>query len=332
MSDQFLRQISMLQMIPRYPRKISAPEIKEHLDSLGYHISKRSIERDLDKLSSGYLPLTCDDRSKPYGWSWAKDSELFDLPGMDSGTALSFYLIKEYVSPMLPHSVLETLAPHFHRAEQLLDKMPKPGPANWPSKIRVLPRTQKLLPAEMDEDVLRVIYDALLAEHQISADYTKRNNKMPETYRLNPLALVFRDSVAYLLATSADENTVKQFALHRFSEARLLEDIALIPRSFSIDKYIKDGNFDYLTSDKNIELHVLFDKAVAAHLEETPISAKQTLSAQKDGRVLLKASVLDTSQLRWWLMGFGAQVEVVKPTSLRIEFKENANGLKRLYF
>mgnify|MGYP003324733769 CR=1 FL=1 len=35
----------------------------------------------------------------------------------------------------------------------------------------------------------------------------------------------------------------------------------------------------------------------------------------------------DTSQLRWWLLGFGEQVEVIKPAHLREEFRKTAQKL-----
>ena len=36
----------------------------------------------------------------------------------------------------------------------------------------------------------------------------------------------------------------------------------------------------------------------------------------------------DSHQLRWWLKGFGAQLEVPEPQALRQEFKEMAASLK----
>lgn len=42
---------------------------------------------------------------------------------------------------------------------------------------------------------------------------------------------------------------------------------------------------------------------------------------RKDGRALVRATVADTTQLRWWLLGFGEKVEVLKPKRLREEFR-----------
>jgi predicted DNA-binding transcriptional regulator YafY len=52
---------------------------------------------------------------------------------------------------------------------------------------------------------------------------------------------------------------------------------------------------------------------------------------QMDGRVLLKATVLDSFELRWWLTGFGDRVEVVKPKYLRDTFITQVKNLASVY-
>ena len=43
------------------------------------------------------------------------------------------------------------------------------------------------------------------------------------------------------------------------------------------------------------------------------------------------ATVPNTAQLRWWLMGFGEGVEVLEPVSLRQEFIDMAQALNIVY-
>ena len=60
-------------------------------------------------------------------------------------------------------------------------------------------------------------------------------------------------------------------------------------------------------------------------------STRQTLRNCPDGRVRVTARVRDTMQLRWWLLGFGEQVEVIGPETLREEFAETAREMHGLY-
>ena len=66
MATPTLRQIAMLELIPRSPRKTYIKELKEKLADRGFEIDERSIQRDLVALERT-LPLVCDARDKPYG-------------------------------------------------------------------------------------------------------------------------------------------------------------------------------------------------------------------------------------------------------------------------
>jgi predicted DNA-binding transcriptional regulator YafY len=99
-----------------------------------------------------------------------------------------------------------------------------------------------------------------------------------------------------------------------------------------LDTYIRTNEeLAYPVSGKSIKLEALFDARTAVHLSERPLSKDQRMTPQKDGRVLLQATVRDTLELRWWLLGFGDKVEVVGPKALREEFKDIVERMTDLY-
>ena len=103
------------------------------------------------------------------------------------------------------------------------------------------------------------------------------------------------------------------------------------PKKFSIDSFIQKQNIGFLLSSKPIKIDVKFDSLAGFHLTETPISEDQELVQEPDGSYRLKATLADTSQLRWWLLGFGDQVEVIRPKFLRDEFRATTIKLYKLY-
>jgi predicted DNA-binding transcriptional regulator YafY len=330
MADTFIRQWAMLRMIPRAPRKIDTATIQTKLSAQGLEINVRSIQRDLMNLSA-IFPITCDERNKPFGWSWLREAEPMDVPGMDPQTALTFHLAKNFLTPLLPRSTLQYLGPYFDRAKSVLDELKRPGIGNWPEKARIVPRGQNLRPPEVDPELLNVIYTALLEEKRFTARYRRRGERKAVEYEVNPLGLVYRHGAAYLIATVGDYEDVMQFALHRFLGAQLTDKRRNAPRGFSLETYLQNGAFDYPKSKDSIELQVLFNSDTAVHLEETPLSPNQHLTKQQGGRTVLQARVQDTAQLRWWLLGFGDQVEVVAPLQLRSEFQQIFANMASVY-
>jgi hypothetical protein len=86
--DTTLRQLKLLECIPRFPFKKTPQEMKEVLESEGFDISERSIQRDLIKLSA-VLPLISDERNKPFGWSCIRNAPDFG-PAMDPIESISY--------------------------------------------------------------------------------------------------------------------------------------------------------------------------------------------------------------------------------------------------
>lgn len=330
MSDTVLRQWSVLQILPRHPRKITAKQIENDLRDQGFDVSKRTIERDLENLS-GIWPVVADQRSRPYGWSWARRGEVMDIPGMDLSTALAFRLAHEHLEPLLPPASLQHLEPHFDRAARVLDEASPTKLRSWPKKVKVIGHGPALLPPETAPGVHETILQALLENKRVEARYTPRDSGEERDYIINPLGAVFRQSVVYIVGTAWEYDDILQFALHRFSEASLTDTKAKRPKGFDLDEYIRQGAFGYPASNDTIRIKVLFDARTAHHLYETPISEDQAMAPKNDGRIELTASVLDTEDLRWWLLGFGDGVEVKGPAKLRREFARTARAMRNLY-
>ena len=120
--------------------------------------------------------------------------------------------------------------------------------------------------------------------------------------------------------------------LHRFKSAEWSGEDAYEPMGFSIDKYLEENNLGYLYSSKAIKLDVVFYGSAGFHLSETPLSKDQKIfEDKKRGGMRVKATLDDTAQLRWWLLGFSDQVEVLGPKALRDEFIEVTKKMVSIY-
>jgi predicted DNA-binding transcriptional regulator YafY len=147
---------------------------------------------------------------------------------------------------------------------------------------------------------------------------------------LNPLGLVCKGGLAYLVCTFWDYTDIRQIVLHRVQRAEVLEAPAMVPEGFDLDRYIQAGEFSYPVGEP-IRLEAVFSHGAAFHLHDAPLSADQVVTELDRERVLLRATVENTAELRWWLLGFGELVEVLAPADLRREFRERAAALAARY-
>ena len=329
-NDTQLRQWAMLKRIPQHPRQITARDLTEGLASEGFEVGKRTVERDLVSLSA-IFPLISSERSKPYGWSWSKDAEAFALPTMSPLQALTLELAHDHLATLLPASLLDSLTPYFKCAEGVLssgDAVKKL--ATWRKKVAIVSAGQPLIPPSYPEEIIEAVHSALLADQQLEISYASREQGETKTYPAHPLGIVQRGAVTYLVATLYDYTDIRMFAVHRIQVAKVLDQPANTSEGFNLSQYISQGAFGFEESGA-IKLIVRFKTAAAEHLWETPLSLDQQIAPDQSGWVRLQATVPDTAQLRWWLKGFGQEVEVLEPTSLRDEFVNMAQSLHGVY-
>jgi predicted DNA-binding transcriptional regulator YafY len=132
-----------------------------------------------------------------------------------------------------------------------------------------------------------------------------------------------RGAVTYLVASARDYVDARLYALHRFSQVEILVAAAKTPEGFNLDTALANGLADFANQGEPIHLELRCTEDVAAFLAETPLAADQTLTPEPDGWVRLTATVNDTRQLHWWLLGQGDGVEVYAPENLRLKISNS---------
>ena len=331
MGTPTLRQIAMLELIPRSPRKTYTKEIKNKLADRGFEIDERSIQRDLIALERT-LPLVCDSRDKPYGWSWAKSSEGIQAPAMDPVEALTLSLAEQYLEPLMPKASFKRVGIFFDRANAVLKEQSPKLINRWRQRVRVLPEMLRFKRPQLNDDVEQALYEAAFEGLQIKALYRKRGESKSSLRHIHPLGLVMKGSINYLICMmDEDRKQPRHLPLHRFEKVEILGENSEEPDKFNLDEFTHTNNLSYEYSKKLYTFKALFDFTAAAHLMETPLNSTQKVSKQADGRLLISARMTDTLQFEQWLRSFGSDVEILEPLKLKNKFKTLAKELNKKY-
>lgn len=314
MADTFHRLLRILQLIPRAPRFIDIESIAQSLASEGIEPDKRTLQRDLLRLEGMGLGLElADPNERPYRWRFSTTASTLFVPGLDPQAALALRLLEMHMERLVPRSTLRALQPALHAARAALDGKPV---ARWLDRVRLVPRSQPLLPPVVDGAVVGAVHEALLEGRQLKVRYQKPAASEPREMTLHPLGLVHRDAVAYLVATAWDYDDPRLYPLHRMAQAELLADKARALPDFNLDAYVEGGDVGFKVGAA-LDVELLFDATAGKLLQESPLAEQQQVSVQRDGRVLVAARVPDTVVFRAWLLSYGPAVEVKRPAALR---------------
>lgn len=326
--NTLIRQWELLKLLPKRGAGKTARDLALLLNEAGFKVGKRQIERDLTTLS-GAFPLACNDNSIPYGWKWMEGRSV-ELPGMTVAEALSMKLVEDTLQPLLPKSVLASLEGNFNQAQQKLASLDAENPnAQWASKVRNVQATLPLLAPQVDPVVLEIAQEALLLNKQLEADYQSMNDSTPVARILNPLGLVNRGPVTYLVASRRDKADIHLYAMHRFSRAIQLNVDVIRPDNFNLDDFINSGALQF-GNGKSIRLKAYIADWLAKYLTETPLSSDQKLVNEGD-KIKLTATVSDSWQLNWWIFSQGAGMEVLAPMALRKSIAEKLQQAAAIY-
>ncbi|MGS0737630.1 helix-turn-helix transcriptional regulator [Pseudomonas sp. GG8] len=309
------RQWQLLKLLPQQGSGASSSELWRRLADAGHPTTKRTVERDLDELSSIFA-LQRNEKSVPFGWTWTPPTSL-ELTAISLTDALTLRLTEESLRPLIPSYMLAALAPRFQQAERKLTALEgRNSAASWPTKVASVQPAITLQAPEVDVQCLENIQHALLDQQKVRCSYYSVHRDKTSQMTLNPLGLVQRGTVTYVIATADPYEDVRQYAVHRLREVERLQETCLLPDGFNLQTYISTGAMQFGDQQLPVELKAWVTPGLARLLQETPLSADMRLSTEEDGAWLL-ATVQNSWELEWWILSHTGSIVVHAPVSLR---------------
>jgi predicted DNA-binding transcriptional regulator YafY len=304
-------------------------QIHSKLLDKGFSISLRTVERDMQLLPEVFPErVRVIDLSKPYGYRLPRDHRKYS--GMSPEEAVCLQLAFDYLTPLLPNRSLDPIAPYLREAENVLEETQSTKMQKWKSKVLTQYEGLQLKPATIDSEILSDMHLALWEGRTIKVSYLSKNQTKPKDYVLHPGGLVYRGRVSYLVGSfEGNPENIIYLPLHRFKKISVLDDF-----SVHEDKDIRtltEGLLGFKVNPNKINLELKFSKFAGTHLYESPLSDTQKITSTKDGYLKVKDAVTDDMELRFWIRGFGDEVEVLKPKSLRQEFASMSKLMNKKY-
>lgn len=312
--DTLFMSLEILKRIPRVG-KISAPELCAQLKSAGFERDIRTVQRQLEMLSARF-DIERDDRSKPFGYRWKSNAHAHALSvsQLNEQESVLLSLAEQHLRHLLPAGLMQSMQGFFAQARLQLGPARGGRARDWLDKVRVVGTTQPLLPPKVKPDVFEAVSNALYADHWLDVSYGNAAGRRVEG-RVMPLGLAQQGPRLFLVCRFEGYEDHRTLALHRLHKA---QDSGLPferPADFDLQRFDAEGRFGF-GEGKRVELVFRLPADPALHLTESPMSHDQTFKVLADGRYEFRATVVESQQLRWWLRGFGVDLELRKPLRL----------------
>jgi len=329
MSDGLLRKMLILHHLPQYPAKITTRRLLELLDEQSIGTSLRTVQRDLEHLSSlGIYGISADKDSKPAGWYWMKQARRLQIPYMDINTAIAFNLMEAHAESLLPSGVRDHIQPFFDQSQQLLKDR-----HSWNTKISLAP-TRRSQNHAVDPKARDLIYQALDEGKCISAKIGRYIRPPKFDYihytPLYPIGLRVEREETYLLAHTEHNKQAIWFALYRFKDVEILDQ--------QTDERPDEGIKHYCSKqqlrdcfNKNIDLKIEVDEPALRELMLYPLGEQQEVETITKNRFQISVTTDEDRELRRRLLNLGSHITVLSPRSIISYIQNEALQIQKNY-
>lgn len=163
---------------------------------------------------------------------------------------------------------------------------------------------QTLLDASVDRRVVRIAYDCLTEFQEFETE-------------VHPYHLMFQERSWYVIGHSVRHGEVRTFNVGRIGEAEPLDEAFEKPDDFSLKSHFRNAWRLIPDDGPDQVVHLRFSRLVARNVAEVIWHPTQRCEITEDGSLDFYATVSGLSEIMWWILGYGDQVEVLKPTRLR---------------
>jgi predicted DNA-binding transcriptional regulator YafY len=172
---------------------------------------------------------------------------------------------------------------------------------------------------------LAEINRALAEQRTLEMRYYSLSRSAETERRVDPYHLTFYQGGLYLIGHCHLRRDVRVFAVERIRSLRVLDATFTRPPGFDAEAYLRDA-WGVVRGDL-IDVRAVFSAVAAPHVRGRLWHASQEFRELPGGRLELRLRVADTLEVRRWLLGFGAEVEVLEPPALREAIRHEAERL-----
>ncbi len=113
-------------------------------------------------------------------------------------------LAEDHLKNVLPKIVMDKLGRQFKNAKQVLNAQNTNRYSSWQNKVRAISNGKALKPANVKLEIWQAITDYLLEDKNIKVTYLSRTKEELESFTVQPIGLVVRQAVTYLVAIRED--------------------------------------------------------------------------------------------------------------------------------
>jgi predicted DNA-binding transcriptional regulator YafY len=155
--------------------------------------------------------------------------------------------------------------------------------------------------------------------------------RLPREARVHPYLIEPSSTThaLYLIGFDEARGAVRTFKIERILSVEPTTQTFDAPEVGAIEQ--AGRAWDIIADQAEVEVVLRFAPSVASRVAEATWHPSQRLERQTDGSLVWRATVPGTVEIRFWILSWGPDVEVLSPPGLREEIAERLRAAARTY-
>ncbi len=182
---------------------------------------------------------------------------------------------------------------------------------------------------EKIDEIFSSVYQASIAKKQILIKYYSMDGKKVTVRIIDPYAFKLYFGIWYLIGFCHLRKEIRTFRVDRIRNVEILEHGFLYPEDFDIESYF-EGSWGIIKGKKQ-KVRLRFCAEVSDFISECIWHPSQIFSRNADGSLTAEYEISGLSEIKIWILGFGENVEVLEPASLRKEMLDTLFKMQNNY-
>ena len=305
--DRYERIIALHRVLQAARRPVTLARL---MDELG--CSRATVYRDIAYLRDALMAPLVGDGEAGFRYD-PHENERFELPGLwlNSEELHALLAAQQLLARSSGGMLSSALAPLQQRVEKLLDT--HSGGKRWPvERVRVIPHRGR----RMDEHAFRIVASAVLERRKLAFDYRARSTDEKSRRTVSPQRLTHYRDNWYLDAWDEGKDGLRSFSIDRISGARLGDGVARDVDEAQLDAHLS-GSYGIFSGAPKGWATIVFSARAARWVADEHWHSQQHGRFLPDGRYELKLPYSVPRELLMDVLHYGADAEIVEPTSLR---------------
>jgi len=305
--DQLTRQWKLVHLLAGHLGRTLAQLASE----LG--VAKRTVQRDIEVLSVAGFPVTSETRNGTVFWHFMEGFHAEAPIALTLTEQMALYFSKGLFKPLQGTPIYESL-------ESAMQKIGSHLPAQSFKFLRGL--NQGIAVSSFgwkdyshSKEVIDTLTRAVFNKFTVRILHRSPQRERATEREVDPYKLWYVNNGLYLVGHDHKENDLRTFAIDRIHSGMLTNRRFEIPPDFDFEEFQKTA-FNVIWGEPQ-EVKIRFSPAQAPYIRERTWHPSQRIDPEPDGGIILTFKVADLWEVKFWLIGFGAEAEVLEPAALR---------------